>query len=88
MRRPEGTLTLNKRKADPTAMGSALNTGFLASSSVGFDTWELAHAQRWADALLACRDGWLLEKNRRLPSADQLERERYGNSLMRGRRNG
>ena len=59
-------------------------TSFLAGATIHFTSIDRAAAQAFHDGLMAARERWLREKNRRLPTPDQLERERYG-TPYRGR---
>ncbi|MGE3745858.1 MAG: hypothetical protein AB7G25_09165 [Sphingomonadaceae bacterium] len=44
---------------------------------MAFDDGDLIRAQRFYEAILAAREEWLRVMNRRLPSEEQLDRERY-----------
>jgi hypothetical protein len=59
----------------------------MLAASIAFSARELVAAATFHDGMVAARDRWLLEKGRRLPHPDQLERERYG-SQYRGSRHG
>ncbi|MGE0773676.1 MAG: hypothetical protein AB7L36_01340, partial [Sphingomonadaceae bacterium] len=64
-----------KRTLFPRPTGPAAE--WLKLTAMAFDDGDLIRAQRFYEAILAAREEWLRVMNRRLPSEEQLDRERY-----------
>ena len=75
-----------QRTTRPTLqMGRVDSVSFLIGAAIPFSNMDRMEAQRFQEQLISERDQWLRARGRRLPSPEQLDRERYGSDNRGGR---
>lgn len=82
----KGSLPEQRTTRPMLQMGRVDGVSFLIGAAIPFSTMDRMEAQRFQERLLSERDQWLRVHGRRLPSPDQLDRERYGRDRREARR--